>query len=165
MNTSYNNDAEGSPQTAIKLKRRNGTEHTVYVVLSKDGHTFRVVLDDVSHPIEYGESLESAVRRQQAAMVKRLWPDDEGYQIEETPIRHVMFTNVNGGDENLITCTRLKPEVLANAMRASGTFTFDETYEVPGRDLQYYLADRCTLTEAEERRAEELAAGYQKSGS
>ncbi|MCX7396243.1 MAG: hypothetical protein NT138_01035, partial [Planctomycetales bacterium] len=81
------------------------------------------------------------------------------------PIRHVMFTNVNGGDENLITCTRLKPEVLANAMRASGKFTFDETYEIPGRDLQYYLADRCTLTEAEERRAEELAAGYQQSGS
>ena len=105
------------------------------------------------------------MRRQQAAMVKRLWPDDEGYQIEETPIRHVIFTNVNGGDENLITCTRLKPEVLANAMRASGTFTFDETYEIPGRDLQYYLADRCTLTEAEERRAEELAATYQQSGS
>lgn len=83
---------------------------------------------------------------------------------ELAAIHHVMFTNVNGGDENLIAATRLAPDVLANAMRASGKFTFDETYEIPGRDLQYYLADRCTLTEAEERRAEELAASYQQSG-
>lgn len=165
MNTRYPCDAEGSPQTPIKLKRNNGTEHTVYVVLGKHGDTFRVVLDDVSHNIEFGESLEQAVRRQQAEMTKRIWPDDTGYHIEETPLRFVMFTNVNGGDENLIAATRLKPEVLANAMRASGKFTFDETYEVRGRDLQYYLADRCTLTEAEERRAEELAASYQQSVS
>jgi hypothetical protein len=84
---------------------------------------------------------------------------------ELAAIHHVMFTNVNGSDENLIAATRLAPDVLANAMRASGKFTFDETYEIPGRDLQYYLADRCTLTEAEERRAEELAASYQQSGS
>lgn len=77
----YDNDAPGSPQTVVWMTRKSGDRCSTDVVLGADGKSFRVVLDDARHPIEPGETIETAATRQAAAMTRRIWPDDEQYQI------------------------------------------------------------------------------------
>lgn len=67
------NDKPGSPQTSIRMKLQSGRETSCIVCEGADGKSFRIVLDDVIHPIESGETLESAVIRQQAAWTRRIW--------------------------------------------------------------------------------------------
>lgn len=75
---------------------------------------------------------------------------------------NVLLTNVrvNGADlsENgisdvMVLDTSLTADVLAAVYRADGRITFDECYEVPDRDVQFYLYEPCCLTRAEELRA------------
>ncbi len=80
--------------------------------------------------------------------------------VTETPLRNVFLTNVNGSGDDVMAYTRLTAETLSNAYRQSGKITFDEIYEVPDNDVQFYLYEACWLTEAEEARAVELAAAY-----
>lgn len=77
----HKNDKPGSPQTSVSLFRGNGEKTSVLVCVGADGKSFRVVLDDILHTIESGETLEAAVMRQQAELSKRMWPDDPHWQI------------------------------------------------------------------------------------
>jgi len=81
--TRYPQDKEGSPQTVISLKRRDGTIDRTFIVLGIDGTTFRIVLDDKHRKIRKGESLQSAVRRFRRGQTERIWPKAEypGYEI------------------------------------------------------------------------------------
>lgn len=81
--TRYTQDAEGSPQILVKLLKTNGEEDRTIVVPGKDGKSFRVVLDDVYHEIKEGETLEQAVRRQQAAWTRKVWADTPECWIDE----------------------------------------------------------------------------------
>jgi len=80
--------------------------------------------------------------------------------VTKSPTRNVLITNVNDSGEDVMAYTRLTAETLSNAYRQSGKVTFDEIYEVPDCDVQFYLYEPCWLTEAEEARAIELAAAY-----
>ena len=73
--TRYKQDAEGSPQILVKLRKMNGEDDRTIVIPGKDGKSFRIVLDDVYHEIREGETLEQAVRRQQAAWTRKVWAD------------------------------------------------------------------------------------------
>jgi hypothetical protein len=73
--TRYAKDVEGSPQILVKLRKMNGEEDRTIVVHGNDGKSFRIVLDDVYHEIREGETLEQAVRRQQAAWTRKVWAD------------------------------------------------------------------------------------------
>jgi hypothetical protein len=81
--TRYQQDAPGSPQTVVRLRRANGDTAEVYVVVGINGGTFRVVLDDKHRKIRTGETLERAVRRFKRAQTERIWPKSEypGYEI------------------------------------------------------------------------------------
>ena len=80
---------------------------------------------------------------------------------------NILLTNVkvNGRDlsedgitDVMVLDTRLRAETLAAAYRNEGSITFDECYEVPDGDVQFYLYEPCYLTEQEEARASQLAA-------
>ena len=79
---------------------------------------------------------------------------------------NILLTNVkvNGRDlsedgitDVMVLDTRLRAETLAAAYRNEGSITFDECYEVPDGDVQFYLYEPCYLTEQEETRASQLA--------
>ncbi len=80
---------------------------------------------------------------------------------------NVLLTNVrvNGVDlsedgvtDAMILETRLTAETVAAANRHEGSITFDEYYDVPDDDVQFYIYAPCWLSEDEEKRAMELAA-------
>jgi hypothetical protein len=77
----YKLDAEGSPQTVVFIKRKNGTVYSVYVCLSAAGDSFRIVLTDIRRKIRKGETLEKAVRRYEKAWTKKIWPEYAELQI------------------------------------------------------------------------------------
>lgn len=78
-------------------------------------------------------------------------------------MKYVLLTNVkvNGetldnGDDNVMVFSNLPAKIVESAY--SGTkITFDECYEVPAEDIQYYIFQPCYLSSAEEKRAIKLA--------
>jgi len=80
---------------------------------------------------------------------------------------NILLTNVkvnsrdlseDGITDVMVLETRLHADTLAAAYRQEGSISFDECYEVPDRDVQFYLYEPCYLTEQEEARASQLAA-------
>lgn len=76
---------------------------------------------------------------------------------------NIMFTNVtsNGetlddGDNNVIVFTSLGKETLQKAFKTNN-IGWDDCYEVPSKDLQFYLYQACYLNDNEERQARKLA--------
>ena len=86
----YANDKPGSPQTFIELTRRNGQKTSVIVCEGSDCKSFRIVLDDVIHPIPPGMTLEQAVKRQQAEQSRKLWPDDPDWWIQAPTVQSLV---------------------------------------------------------------------------
>lgn len=85
-------------------------------------------------------------------------------------VRNILMTNVriNGeslaedGIDDIMVFTNLTPEQLQAAYRhptALLKVEWDDCYEVKDEEVQYYLYEACHLTEKEEARALELAAG------
>lgn len=80
-------------------------------------------------------------------------------------MKNILFTDVrhNGrdlsgdGGTNVMVFTRLTAGQLMAAYRAEGSVTFRECYAVPDRDVRFYLYEPCWLSDAEERRALDLA--------
>jgi hypothetical protein len=72
---------DGSCQLVIRTITQGGKESSVYVVLSQDRQSFRVVLDDQWHKIPEGETLELAVLRQGRARSQRMWPHNTDWWI------------------------------------------------------------------------------------
>lgn len=78
-------------------------------------------------------------------------------------MNNILFTTVafNGvvdtDDPDIMVFTRLTPRTLSAAFKAEGTITFDECYQVPAADLQFYLYSPCYLSRNEERKASRLA--------
>ena len=77
------------------------------------------------------------------------------------PQRAIFLTNVNGTGDDVMVFTTLDADTIARAYQSPAApikTTFDECYEVPERDVQFYLYEPCYLYPKEEARARELAA-------
>ena len=75
--------------------------------------------------------------------------------------KNILFTNVNATGDDVMVFTTLNADTIARAYQSPACkppVTFDECYEVPERDVQYYLHEPCWLNAKEEARARELAA-------
>jgi hypothetical protein len=71
--------------------------------------------------------------------------------------RGILLTNVNGKGDDVMVFTTLTKEEVEKVLSSRG-ITFDECYEVPPEDHQYYLYEPCHFTLEEEARARELLA-------
>ena len=117
--TRYPQDAEGSPQILVKLRKMNGEEDRTIVVPGKDGKSFRIVLDDVCHETREGETLEQAVRRQQAAWTRKVWADMPEYWIDDSTTKP-SFNGVSSRDgvlfrnDTVLNC--IEADALANSV-------------------------------------------------
>jgi hypothetical protein len=78
--------------------------------------------------------------------------------------RAILITDVNGSGDDVMVFTSLPPEVL-EAAYATTEITWAEFYEVPAKDLAYYLYEPCWLTLEEEARARELATKLRPSAA
>jgi hypothetical protein len=80
-------------------------------------------------------------------------------------MKYYLFTEVkkdgrclDEGDDNvLVSARRVSIEQLRAAWTDAG-FTWNESYEIPAKDIQYHLFQWLHLTDGEERRAIELAS-------
>ena len=76
-------------------------------------------------------------------------------------MKNIFLTNVNSTGDDVMVFTTLDADTVARAYQSPACHppvTFDECYEVPERDVQYYLYEPCHLNAKEETRARDLAA-------
>lgn len=78
-------------------------------------------------------------------------------------MKHVYLTNVkvNGetledGDDNIMVFSNLDAETVKLAYQDTN-ITFDECYEVPAKDVQFYIYQPCYLSKNEEKVARQKA--------
>lgn len=85
--------------------------------------------------------------------------------MSSRPYQYFLFTNVkqNGqtyddGDDNVIVFARTV--ALAQLRKALGSqgFSWGESYEIPGKDVQFHIHQALYLCEKAEARTKELAA-------
>jgi len=65
-------------------------------------------------------------------------------------MRNILVTNYdNSGEDVMIFSERLTDKIVEKALTKKGQ-TFEEIYEVPTKDLQYYIYDPCHFTPQQE---------------
>lgn len=72
--------------------------------------------------------------------------------------RSVLMTNVNGTGDDVMVFTTLTAAELQRCYLLTQKIGFEECYEVPEKDVGFYLYEPCWLTLAEEAFARNLLA-------
>lgn len=88
-------------------------------------------------------------------------------------MKNILFTNVKkdgraleddgASADVMVFAKQLTAEQLQAAFSAKG-FTWEDCYEVPGDDLQFYLYDPCFLSDQEEAQALKLVSALDSKG-
>lgn len=71
-------------------------------------------------------------------------------------MNNVLFTDVNGTGEDVLAYTRLKPNILIEALKLTKKILFDDAYPIKDEEVQFYIHEPCWFSKAEERRAFEI---------
>ncbi len=80
-------------------------------------------------------------------------------------MRSILLTDVQFAEEepsNVMVFTTASVEDACDGYKQAGV-KFNECYEVPGKDLSFYLFEPCNLTQRETQRLKKLAEKYRKS--